>query len=86
MDSFTIIKNNKPVKYDILLTFKDDNTNKNYMIYTDYQTNQKKEILIYSAIYNPDNLNELQEITDEKELKEIEKVIKMVKEQIKSNG
>ena len=45
-------------KYDVLLTFDSDNTNKSYVVYTNYQKNEDNRIIVYASTYKYVN-NEL---------------------------
>lgn len=41
-------------EYYVILTFKNTNNNKNYIIYTDNKIDQNNNLVIYSAIYDED--------------------------------
>ena len=45
-------------KYDDLITFDSDNTNKSYVVYTNYQKNEDNRIIVYASTYKYVN-NEL---------------------------
>ena len=60
-------------EYEILMTLKMEETNKNYIIYTD-NTKDNEDLNIYASIYNPDN-NELEEIKTDKEWDIIDKIL-----------
>lgn len=70
-----IIDNNDNVKeYEILYTFLNPNTNKNYVIYTD-NTKEDNELNIYASIYYPDDETKLDDITTEEEWKYVEMIL-----------
>ena len=48
---FTIIDNNKEVECNIIFTFKDDNNDINYIIYTDGTKDLDNELKIYASRY-----------------------------------
>lgn len=49
----TILANGTKVEYNVILTFKSNTTNKNYVIYTDDTYDQNKKLRFYVATYNP---------------------------------
>lgn len=85
LNSFSKIdeKGNK-VSYDILVTFTNEANNKNYMIYTDYKKDETGNTLLYSAIYNGNNFNKLEEIKSEEELKMIKEIIEKIQFELKN--
>jgi len=60
-------------KYDVLFTASSDETNKNYIVYTDNKKDKDKNINAYVAIY--DKAGKIYQIKDEKELKTLEELI-----------
>lgn len=64
-------------EYEILYTFKSNNTNKDYIVFTD-NTYEGEELNIYSAIYNPLDDSVFEEVTDENDFNEIESFLKEV--------
>ena len=50
---FTILSNGTKVEYNVILTFKSNNTNKNYVVYTDNTYDQNKKLRFYAATYDP---------------------------------
>lgn len=63
--NFKIIEDGKEVICNILLTFRDDNNDINYIIYTDGTLDEDNEPLIYASRYVLENNNYI--------LKDIEK-------------
>ncbi|MCI6265628.1 MAG: DUF1292 domain-containing protein [Erysipelotrichaceae bacterium] len=53
----TILSNGTKVEYNVILTFKSNQTNKNYVIYTDNTLDQTKKLRFYVAIYDPTSEN-----------------------------
>lgn len=49
----TILSNGTKVEYNVILTCKSNQTNKNYVIYTDNTLDQNKKLRFYAAIYDP---------------------------------
>lgn len=44
------------IEYDVILTFKNEDNNKDYIIYTDNTYDENNKLVIFSAVYNPDTL------------------------------
>lgn len=49
----TILANETKVEYNVILTFKSNQTNKNYCVYTDDTFDQNKKLRLYAASYDP---------------------------------
>ena len=49
----TTLANGTKIEYDVILTFYNANTKKNYVIYTDNTLDQNKKIRFYAAKYDP---------------------------------
>ena len=83
-NSFSMIdENGKEVIYDVLFTFESDETNKNYIVYTDNTRDENGNIQVYASIYDPENPNsKLESITTEKEWKVIETILETLQEEI----
>lgn len=84
-NSFTLIdEEGKEVVYDVLFTFESEETNKNYIVYTDQTKDQQGNIQVYASIYDPNNPNsKLEAIETEKEWKVIETILSTLQEEIK---
>lgn len=75
----TILSNGTKVEYNVILTFKSNQTNKNYVIYTDNTLDQNKKLRLYAAIYDPTSENPyLGEPTTKEEWTEITNMIDSV--------
>ena len=62
----TTTKDGKKIEYDVILTFKNEITNKDYIVYTDNQIDNQNKLRIYAAIYNPLS-NKFLEVPESKE-------------------
>ncbi len=84
-NSFSMIdENGKEIIYDVLFTFESDETNKNYIVYTDNTRDETGNIQVYASIYDPEDPNsKLEAITTEKEWKVIETILETLQEEIR---
>ena len=84
-NSFSMIdENGKEVVYDVLFTFESDETNKNYIVYTDNTRDENGNIEVYASIYDPENPNsKLEAITTDKEWKVIETILETLQEEVR---
>lgn len=48
----TILSNGTKVEYDAILTFRNPNNNKDYIVYTDNTLDNNKKLRFYAAIYD----------------------------------
>lgn len=88
-NSFTMIdENGNEVVYDVLFTFESEETNKNYIVYTDNTVDEATgNIEVYASIYDPnDPKSKLEAIETEKEWKVIETILETLQEEIKKKG
>ena len=81
-----IDENGKEMECEVLFTFESDETNKNYIVYTDNTTDEGGNTKVYASIYTPDSedLN-LQPIETDKEWKIIETILNELQEEVKSS-
>ena len=63
---YTTTKDGKKIEYDVILTFKNEITNKDYIVYTDNQIDNQNKLRIFAAIYNP-LTNQFLEVPESKE-------------------
>lgn len=84
-NSFTLIdEEGKEVVYDVLFTFESEETNKNYIVYTDQTKDEQGNIQVYASIYDPNDPNsKLEAIETDKEWKVIETILSTLQEEIK---
>ncbi|MDO5568622.1 MAG: DUF1292 domain-containing protein [bacterium] len=89
-NSFKVIdKEGKEVKYDVLFTFESDETNKNYIVYTDNALDEKGNIKVYASTFEPNSdVNELKPIETNREWEIIEAILQdsRTKAEEKSEG
>ena len=85
-NSFSMIdENGKEVIYDVLFTFESDETNKNYIVYTDNTRDESGNIQVYASIYDPeDPHSKLEAITTDKEWKVIETILDTLQEEVRN--
>ena len=78
----------KEVECEVLFTFESDETNKNYLVYTDNTVDEDGNTKVYASIYNPDeDEKKLIPIETEKEWKIIETILdELQNEATKNNG
>ncbi|MCI8347005.1 MAG: DUF1292 domain-containing protein [Bacilli bacterium] len=84
-NTFTMVdQEGKEIVYDVLFTFESEETNKNYIVYTDQSKDANGNIQVYASIYDPNDTNsKLEAITTEKEWKVIETILETLQEEIK---
>jgi uncharacterized protein YrzB (UPF0473 family) len=87
-NTFKIIdKDGKEIEFEILFTFESDETNKNYMVYTDNTTDEEGNIKVYASVFNPNaEPLELLPVETEREWKVIETIITSIEEENKKNN
>lgn len=85
--TFKIIdENGREIDCEALFTFESEETNRNYMVYTDNTTDEEGNVKVYAAIYEPENKEGLlQPIETEKEWKIIETILDEIQNDIKQN-
>ena len=84
-NSFSMIdaEGNETV-YDVLFTFESEETNKNYIVYTDNTKDETGNIEVYASICDPnDPHSKLEAITTEKEWKVIETILDTLQEEVR---
>lgn len=76
-NTFTIINDEgKEVKCEILFTYQDEKTKKNYIAYTDNTLDEEGNTKVYASIFNPEEENPvLQPIETDEEWKLIEGIL-----------
>lgn len=66
----------KEIECEVLFTFESDETNKNYIVYTDNTKDNEGNIKVYASIYEPNKKETtLEPIETEKEWKIIETIL-----------
>jgi len=75
-------ENGKEKVYSLLVTF--EYNNKNFVLYTDYEKDDNQNIMIYSAIYNPeDESGKLENVTNLDDINFINNYIKQLENDLK---
>ena len=49
----TVLDDGKTLEYDVILTFKNEKNDKDYVVYTDNTVDSQNKLKIYAATYNP---------------------------------
>ena len=82
---FKIIdENGKEIECEVLFTFESDETNKNYIVYTDNTIDEEGNTKVYASIYTPNEEDlKLTAIETEKEWKIIETILSELQEEVK---
>ncbi|MFV0249538.1 MAG: DUF1292 domain-containing protein [Bacilli bacterium] len=79
--------NGKEVECEVLFTFESEETNKNYMVYTDNTIDEDGNTKVYASIYDPDkDETKLEPIETEKEWQIIETILEEIQTEAASNG
>ncbi len=74
----------KEIECEVLFTFESEETNKNYIVYTDNTTDEEGNTKVYASIYNPDeDETKLIPIESEKEWKIIETILDELQKEIR---
>ena len=77
-------ENGNEVVYDVLFTFESEETNKNYIVYTDNSRDESGNVQVYASTYNPDDpKGKLEAIETDKEWKVIETILDTLQEEMK---
>ena len=79
-------ENGNEVVYDVLFTFESEETNKNYIVYTDNSIDEVTgNVEVYASIYDPNDPNsKLEAIETEKEWKVIETILETLQEEVRN--
>ena len=85
-NSFSMLdENGKEIVYDVLFTFESEETNKNYIVYTDNSKDEHGNIEVYASIYHPeDPKGKLEAIETDKEWKVIETILETLQEEVRN--
>ncbi|MBP3766316.1 MAG: DUF1292 domain-containing protein [Bacilli bacterium] len=74
-------ENGVDTEYEVLLTFESNETNKNYMLYTDNTVDEEGNVKVYASIYEPnadgsiDSNTTLKPVESDSEWKIIETIL-----------
>ena len=71
-------------EYDVLFTFESEETNKNYIVYTDNSLDETGNVQVFASVYNPEDENtKLEPIETDEEWKVIETILDTLQEEVK---
>ncbi len=77
-------ENGNEVVYDVLFTFESEETNKNYIVYTDNSKDEHGNVQVFASTYDPeDPKGKLEAIETDKEWKIIETILDTLQEEMK---
>lgn len=80
-------KNGNEKEFTVLLTFESEETEKNYVVYTDDSRDEQGNVQVYASIYDPnDPSKKLEPIETEKEWKIIETILDTLQEEVKKKN
>ena len=80
-------ENGNELIFDVLFTFESEETNKNYIVYTDNSKDEEGNIQVFASVYNPDDKkSKLEAIETEKEWKVIETILNTLQEELKNKA
>ena len=87
-NTFKVIdKDGKEIEFEILFTFESDETNKNYMVYTDNTKDENGNTKVYASVFKPEaEPLELLPVETEREWKIIETIITSITEENKKDN
>jgi len=84
-NSFTMLNEaGEEVKYDVLFTFDNEETNKSYMAYTDNTYDDDGNISVYASTYDPNSSEViLGKIETENEWKVVETILNTIQQEVR---
>lgn len=87
-NSFTMIDEaGNEIVYDVLFTFESEETQKNYIVYTDNTKDSDGNVEVYASIYDPnDPHSKLEAIETDKEWKVIETILETLQEEVRKQA
>ena len=87
-NSFTMIdETGNEIVYDVLFTFESEETQKNYIVYTDNTKDSDGNVEVYASIYDPnDPHSKLEAIETDKEWKVIETILETLQEEVRKQA
>ena len=82
-NKFKVIdKDGKEIEFEVLFTFESDETNKNYMVYTDNSLDEEGNTRVYASVFMPEaEPLELLPVETEREWKIIETILESIQEE-----
>ena len=88
-NSFSMIdENGNEIVYDVLFTFENEETHKNYIVYTDNKVDEVSgNIEVYASTYDTeDEHSKLEAIETDKEWKVIETILETLQEEVQKKN
>ena len=87
-NTFTVMdENGKEVTCEVLFTFDSEETNKNYIVYTDNTTDDEGNVKVYASTFDQNaESTELKPIESEREWKIIETILESIQEESNKNN
>lgn len=84
-NSFTMLNEaGEEVKYDVLFTFDNEETNKSYIAYTDNTYDDDGNISVYASTYDPNSSEvSLGKIETENEWKVVETILNTIQQEVR---
>lgn len=84
-NSFTMLNEaGEEVKYDVLFTFDNEETNKSYIAYTDNTYDDDGDISVYASTYDPNSSEViLGKIETENEWKVVETILNTIQQEVR---
>ena len=80
-------ENGNEIVYDVLFTFENEETNNNYIVYTDNTKDEAGNVQVYASIYHPeDPKGNLEAIETDKEWKVIQTILDTLQEEMKKQN
>ena len=76
----------KEIECEVLFTFESEETNKNYIVYTDNTTDEEGNTKVYASIYYPDQEEtKLEPIETDAEWNKIQQILDVIQEQVRES-
>lgn len=76
-------ENGKEIKYDVLFTFDNEETEKSYIVYTDNSLDEKGNVQVFASTFIPNsNDTRLMPVETEKEWKIIEIILEEIQAEV----
>lgn len=75
---YATLEDGTKIEYDVILTFHNDNNNKDYIVYTDNNYDLENKLKIYASIYDSFDNKFIGQPTTEEEWVQINKVLEEV--------
>lgn len=87
-NTFTVLgEDGKEITCHVLFTFESEETNKNYIVYTDNSVDAKGNTQVFASIFDPNDPDtKLEPIETEKEWKIIETILSTLQEEIQNKN